>query len=164
MTEEVRAIGFRVEPSKFHWAVVSGTKDVPAFVDAGTYDHPEGESEAEALSSCRRETKDICDRYSPKHAWVRAAERTIGKRALLMRRCRGEGVIMATLDAMGLKVSIGPLGSIAASGKPKTGKSVKGKSSVKPYLEAAQFRTIDWSEHGQNVREAILAAVSALPT
>jgi|SRR5579884_2006456 len=164
MSDQLRAIGFRVEPSRFHWAVVSGTKDAPDLVDAGTYDHPVGESEAEALSSCRREAKDICDRHSPKHAWVRAAEHTIGKRTLLMRRCRGEGVIMATLDAMGLNVSIGPLASITASVKPTVGKSGKGKRSVKPYLEAEHFRTIDWSEHDKNVREAILAAVSALPT
>jgi len=164
MSEKVHAIGFRVEPSKFHWAVVTGTKDAPIFVAADTFDHPVGESEAEALSSCRRETKDICDCHAPKHAWIRAAERAPGNRTLLMRRCRGEGVIMATLDAMGLRVLIGPLVSMTASVQPKAGKAGTGKNSVKPYLEADQFRTIDWAEHSLNVREAILAAVSALPT
>jgi len=150
----VAAIGFRVEPSKFHWAVVTNTHASPNLVAAGTYDFVVGESEAETLSSCRRETSDLCERHSPTRAWIRYAERSPGRQGL-MERCRGEGVIMATLDARGIRVFTGKLVSMGAALK-------HGKTSLKPYLDADRFRTIDWSTRALNVREAILAAVCAL--
>jgi hypothetical protein len=107
-----RASGFRVEPSRFHWAVVEGLKTAPTLVEADCYACPVGESEAQALSSFRRETKDLHERFQAQDDWVRAAEHSIGKRTLLMRRCRIEGVIIATLDALGVRVKIGSLGTM----------------------------------------------------
>ncbi len=159
MTTDPCAIGFRVEPSKFHWAVVSGTRGAPKLVDCDTYVRPAvDKTDSKALSSFRRETKDLCERFKPRTAWIRESERTPGGQDLLMQRCRVEGVIVEILDSLGVTSEIGALVSLT---KVLLHPEVKPRT-IKPALAEEQFHGIDWAAYEKNRREAILSAVAAL--
>ena len=69
------------------------------------------------------------------------------------KRLRIEGMLLLTMDACGLKVTIGPLAMISG----KLG------SRAKKYLEAGEVRGIDLSKLSTEDREAVLVALSALP-
>lgn len=153
------ALGLRVDPKGFNWATVRGTRAAPVFIKAGRYDAPKAQTEADALGSYRREVHDLALAHAVKLAWVREAEFGIAKKALLMKRCRIEGVAVAALDAEGVAITIGSLGSMTARLKP--GKPDE-KKTAKAYMTADDFRGIDLFAHDDNTREAILAAVSAL--
>lgn len=83
------------------------------------------------------------------------------KRDLIVRRGRIEGVIIAVTNSIGIKVTLGALASITARVKP-TPSSTGKKRHAKSFLEADDFRGIDWTELDTKQREAILVAVAAL--
>lgn len=172
---KVRALGFRVEPSKFHWVAVGGTKEAPKRIEFDEHPAPVGDDEGAALSAHRCEVKDLIDRYKPTSAWVRSPEFSrFLNRDHLARRSRIEGVIVATLDAYGVKVVIGSLGSIKAKSKAKAPPKKRRKKGDPPepkktkeptpkeILAAGAFRGIDWSKDSMQIREATWAAVSVI--
>lgn len=173
---KVRALGFRAEPSKFHWVAVGGTKDAPQRVAFDEHSAPVGDDEGAALSAHRCEVAELIDRYKPATAWVRSPEFSqFVKRDHLARRSRVEGVIVATLDAHGVKVMLGSLGSIRAKSKakappkkrrkkgdPPEEKKTKKEPTPKEVLAADTFRGIDWSDDSTQIREATWAAVGVI--
>lgn len=170
---EARAIGFRAEPSKFHWAAVGGTKNAPLRVETDYHAPAISDDEAQALAEHRREVIELVQRFKPTWAWVRSPEFNIFvKRDLLIRRSRLEGVIAATLEAHGVIVKIGTLGSIKAKSKTKAAPKRRKKGepappkvtepTAKQILSATSFRGIDWKDDAMQIREAIFAAASVL--
>lgn len=158
-----RAIGFRVEPRRVHWAVVEGSREAPRILAVATLNQPKTFTGAQTLAWYVAQVTALCSEHRVGHAWIREAE-GVGqqKRAAIAQRSRIEGAIIAAVHARGALVTLGPLGSITAKVKP--GKTDDGKKkSVKAYLEADEFRGIDWSAYEDNQREAILAAVAANP-
>ena len=152
-----RAIGFRVEPTLVHWALVEGTPEAPILVAVdkiaapATYD-----DESRALTFYRERILLLLSQHSPDRVAVRYAE-TFGRRAAGAKdnqRCRIEGVLIEASSSRGLKVVTGALASISKN---------LGTTGAKRYLEANDLRGLDWSKYpAKNVREAILVAASAL--
>ncbi len=150
-----RALGFRAEAKQVHWAVVEGTRLTPIHIDHGIAAAPINLDEAPALSWYSSRCRHIVQTYSPNAAMIRSAEavaRGAGKEGA-RRRLRIEGVLLQTIDACGLRVSIGALATISG----KLG------SQAKKYIESGELRGLDLSQLPSLAREAILVAVAALP-
>jgi hypothetical protein len=151
-----RAIGFRVEPTQVHWALVEGTPEAPILVAADKIIPPATYDESRALTFYRERALLLFSQHAPDWVAVRYAE-TFGRRAVGEkdnRRCRIEGVLIEAASARGLKVVTGALASISKN---------LGTKAAKHYLEGSDLRGLDWSRYpAKNVREAILVAASAL--
>lgn len=148
------AIGFRVEPTKVHYAVVTGTASAPTLVVADSLTPPKGWKEPEALQWYKGQLLALIDEHRPHTAMVRDAEASgFAKAQSLQDRCRIEGVIIETAHTKGAKVSSGRLKTISAG---------MGSKAAKKYLENDDLRGLDWSEYDAKVREAILAATAGL--
>jgi hypothetical protein len=151
-----RAIGFRVEPSLVHWALVEGTPDAPILVAVEKITPPATYDESRALTFYRERALLLLSQHSPDLVAVRYPE-TFGRRSIGEkdnRRCRIEGVLIEAASSRGLKVVTGALASISKN---------LGTKGAKRYLEASDLRGLDWSKYpAKNVREAILVAASAL--
>lgn len=149
-----RAIGFRAEADKVHWAVVEGTKHSPILLGKGVATAPVGLSEAAALSWYANRVRLLIDANKPDAGMVRSVEplarssRKEGPR----QRLRIEGVLLQTMDSSGLSASTGALATITSS----LGASAKG------FLESKECRGLDLSNLHEYTREAVLVAVSAL--
>jgi hypothetical protein len=154
---EMRAIGFRAEPSAVTWAVVEGTKDQPILVGYGKEVPPATYGEVAALSWFRDRIQHIVRLYSPQIAAVRYPEsfQPRVKVVQLGQRCRIEGVLIEAVHSCGINtVLTGPLATIAKN---------LGSKTAKHYLESDELRGLDWSKHKNYEREAILVSASALP-
>ena len=151
-----RAIGFRVEPTLVHWALVEGTPEAPILVAADKVAPPATYDESRALTFYRERVLLLFSQHSPDRVAVRYAE-TFGRRSVGEkdnRRCRIEGVLIEAASSRGLKVVTGALASISKN---------LGTKAAKHYLEGNDLRGLDWSKYpAKNVREAILVAASAL--
>jgi hypothetical protein len=158
-----RAIGFRVEPSKVHWAVADGPKDAPRIEARDVLASPATFKGADRLAWYAREVTDLCNRFSPKPqaAWVRLPE-TVGmqKRKPMQERAWIEGVIIAAVIGLGIEVRSGALASITSKVK-RAGATGRG-TSAKTYLSSDDFRGISLTNFDANMKEAILVAVAAL--
>jgi hypothetical protein len=165
MPTPVRAIGFRVEPSCVHWAVVDGPPDRPVLLPPGTLIPPQTFTWGQTLSWYVKEIGTLCREYEPAVAWIRTSERSRTKASLVEKRSQIEGVIAAITETSGVRPKLGALATITAQvgpwPDPNAGKKQK-KPSAKDYLPLEDFREIDWSDYGANEREAILVAVAAL--
>lgn len=149
-----RALGFRAESGRIHWAVVDGTPEAPILFANDSAAAPVNLDEAAALSWYSDRVKLVVKTYKPGAAAIRTAEpiskaNNTGAR----RRLRIEGVLLQTLDSCNLKVTLGALATI--SGKLGT--------QAKRYIESGEFRGLDLSKMQPPRREAILVAVAALP-
>jgi hypothetical protein len=151
-----RAIGFRVEPSLVHWAVVEGTSEAPILVAADKLTSPATFDEPQALTFYRERVSLLLAQHLPDVVAVRYAE-TFGRQSVResdFRRCRIEGVILEASDSKGLKIMTGALASISKN---------LGTKAAKRYLESSDLRGLDWSRYpAKNIREAILVGASAL--
>jgi hypothetical protein len=165
-TTTERAIGFRVEPSCVHWAVVDGPADRPVLTPPGKLVPPQTFTWGQTLSWYIKEIGTLCRQYKPAVAWIRTSERSRTKASLVEKRSQIEGVIAAITEMSGVRPKLGALASITAQvgpwPPPDAGKKKQKKPSAKEYLAHDDFREIDWSDYGANEREAILVAVAAL--
>lgn len=149
-----RTIGFRVEPTKVHYAVVEGTIHAPILVVADSLPAPKGWEEPAALQWYRSQAARLIDEHAIAVAVVRDSEASsFSKTQSLQDRCRIEGVLIEVSQSKGVKVSSGRLRTISANMDSKA---------AKKYLENDDLRGLDWSDYSKYPREAILAAVSGL--
>jgi hypothetical protein len=149
-----RAIGFRAEADKVHWAVVEGTKHTPILIGTGIAAAPVDLSEASALSWYANRLRLLVEAHRPDVAMVRSIEpmapssRKEGPR----QRLRIEGVLLQTMDSCGLRASTGAFATISAN----LG------ASAKSLLASKKYRELDLAEIPDYSREAVLVAVAAL--
>ncbi|MGD1211288.1 MAG: hypothetical protein ABR973_08040 [Candidatus Acidiferrales bacterium] len=149
-----RVLGFRAEAKEVHWAVVEGTRNAPILVARDAAAAPVTLDDAPALSWYSNRAKFIVETYKPVGAAIRTAEsiaRTNNSGA--RRRLRIEGVLLQTIDSLGLKVILGALAMISG----KLG------SQAKQYITSGEFRGLDLSKIPPPAREAVLVAVALLP-
>jgi hypothetical protein len=150
-----RALGFRTEAKKIHWAIVEGTRNAPILVAHDKAAAPINLEEASALSWYRSRVQHIVDTHKPTVAAIRSAEPVArgSNKEGARRRLRIEGVLLQTIDSFGLKVTIGALAMISG----KLG------SQAKKYIAAGELRGLDLSQIPEVSREAVLVAVAVLP-
>jgi hypothetical protein len=150
-----RALGFRAEAKKIHWAIVEGTRRVPILIAHDSAAAPVNLDEGPALSWYGSRVKHIVETYKPAVATIRTAESVArgSNKDGARRRLRIEGVLLQTIDSCGLKVTIGALAMISG----KLG------SQAKKYVDSDELRGLDLSKIPLPSKEAILVAVAALP-
>lgn len=147
-------LGVRVEPSRIHWAVVEGSRQLPTLLAADDATAPVQWEEAKALSWYRDRVLHIIGQYHPDTVAVRYEEpkaRSAGNAT--KRRARIEGVVLEAADSKALRIMTGALVTISSNLNTK---------SAKNYLKQEDFRGLDWSKQNDYRREAIMVAVSAL--
>lgn len=152
-----RVLGLRAEPSAINWAILSGTLEAPILEACDKEIAPAAYGEADALVWLRERTVHIIETYGPGRVAVRFPEPTAlgANKNSAKSRCRVEGVIVEASRALALKVVTGALNTF--------GKRF-GSGSAKQDLEKENLRGLDWSKYDRNRREAILVAISLLPT
>ena len=154
-----KSIGFRVDPTAIHYAVVEGTPEDPVLLDDGRYPAPKTYDEAKALSWYRQRTINLLETHKPDASAIKFMENVAGRGRApritdsLRRRHRIEGVVLQLLDETRVSTLTGPFATVAAS---------LGTRSAKAYLDKEELRGIDWRRKSTNVKEAVLAAVAAL--
>lgn len=151
-------LGVRAEAQGFCWAVVEGSQQAPRVRGNERVEAPRSYSEAEALVWCRARLLQIIQDHGPKHVAIRYQEPTARRHDSASRqRCRVEGVLLEAAASRQLVIATGALATIAKGlGTNTTG--------AKAYLSAEEFRGIDLRKVPASRREAIVVAVSALPT
>src|SRR4051794_30362063 len=98
-----RAVGFRVEPTAVHYAVVEGTLENPVLLDDGRYGAPAAYDEAEALSWYRQRTRGLLEKHTPSLGAIKFMEAVAGKGRVprateaFRKRHRIEGVLLQLL-------------------------------------------------------------------
>ena len=115
MTFMERALGFRAEADRVNWAVVEGSRNAPILVARDTAAAPVNLEEGPALSWYSSRVKLLVEAYKPAVATIRTAESVArgSNKDGARRRSRIEGVLLQTIDACGLKVTIGALAMIS---------------------------------------------------
>lgn len=151
-----RALGLRAEAQQIHWAVVEGTRSSPILVAHDKTAAPVNLTDGPALSWYRTRIQLVVQAHSPRTAAVRSAEQIArgGNKEGSRRRLRIEGVLLQTLDELNLAVDLGALGMISKK---------LGSRHAKRYIESGDFRGLDLESLTPFAREAVLAAVAALP-
>jgi len=151
-----RALGLRAEAQQIHWAVVEGTKFSPILVAHDKAAAPVTLTDGPALSWYRKRLQLVVQAHSPQAAAVRSAEQIArgGNREGSRRRLRIEGVLLQTIDELGIPVGLGGLAAIS---------SRLGSHRAKRYIESGDFRGLDLTNLTSIAREAVLVAVAALP-
>jgi hypothetical protein len=149
------SIGFRVEPTCFHWAVVDAGKEQPVLVGDDRAAAPKDYTEAQALSWYRARVLALLNQFKPERAAIRYAETMPGRGnpTAAHKRFRIEGVILEAVHSKGIDAETGALNTIS---------SRMGSKRAKNYLERDNVRGLDFGTRPQNRREAILVAVSVL--
>lgn len=150
-----RALGFRAEANKIHWAVVEGTSASPIHVAHDSASAPVNLDEAPSLTWYCGRVKHLIETYKPGAAMVRSVEPTArgSKKEGARRRLRIEGVLLQTIDSCGVNSAIGALATISGKlGAP-----------AKSYIDSGELRGLDLSELPLPLKEAVLVAVAALP-
>lgn len=148
-------LGLRAEPNGFRWAIVTGTLKQAVLEGSGSESAPETFSEAESLAWVRQRATHIIDTYKPEAVAVRYPERVARgfNKDSAKSRCRVEGVLVDVSGTKNRAVITGALNS-----------KHLGSKSPKDDLASDELRGLDWSQHKDKIREAILVAVSLLPS
>lgn len=148
------SIGIRVEPSKIHWAVVTGSNAQPILEGADALPAPKSWAEAAALQWYRNQVIQLIERYNPSSAVIRDTEVSGHLQVQsLQTRCRIEGVVIEAAQSKALVVTSGRLNKMSALLDTK---------SAKKYITSDEFRGVDLSRYAPYTREAILVAVAGL--
>ena len=151
-----RALGLRADPDGFHWAVVTGSRREPILMAHDYAEAPRTYAEAEALAWCRARVHEIIEAHQPQHVAIRYPEPiSRGKGDAARRRCRVEGVLLEAAACLSLPTQTGALVTIAK----RLGTTARG---AKEYLDAEEFRKLDWNKLSPGRREAILVGVGVL--
>lgn len=155
----MKAIGFRVETTAVHFAVVEGAAGEPVLVTADRYAAPKGYDEGDALTWYRVRTKTLIEEHRPDRAAIKYMESIGGggrapkSNDSTRRRHRIEGVILQLINEHKVGSLTGPFATVAAR---------LGSRSAKSYIESDELRGLDWSGKTKLAKEAILVAVAAL--
>lgn len=151
----MRAIGFRAEASKIHWAVVEGTRKHPVLVEHGKIAAAASlGDESRCLAHLRDRVLETIESYAPDAAAVRYPEvvrKSNSKSGDA--RIRVEGVILEACASQNIK---------AYGGMSSAMSTRFGTTTVKGYLKSDDLRGLVWPKKDSNSREAIMAAASAL--
>lgn len=149
-------LGIRAEPSQFYWAIVTGTRGVPVMHTRDKAAAPVSSEEPDSLVWYRARMDSILSQHKPSVVAIRYPE-VFGVKVNdgTYKRLRIEGVIVEVARSNGCKVVTGRLIQIGTRLGTKT---------AKKYLEEKDdLRGINLSGIPKLAREAIVAAVSALP-
>ena len=151
----MKAIGFRVERKKLHWAVVSGSAEAPVLEDHGMDSAPTHYDEAATLSWFRSRTLALIDRSTPDRAGIKYPENTAqgGGTNSARERSRAEGVVLQALNEKGVQAFTGVYKAV--SGK-------MGTKSAKDYLGGDDVRGLDWTGVPAYRKEAVLSAIAGM--
>lgn len=151
-----KAIGFRIEPKRVHYAVVEGRPEEPILLENDRIQAPKPYSQAEALSWYRKRVSVLLASFRPTFGAIKFMEPSARARASdnIRRRHRIEGVILQLLEENQLQLMSGAFTTIAAE------LGVDG--SIKHYLERDDLRGINWEALPRLQKEAILVATAAL--
>lgn len=154
--DSARGLGLRADPEGFHWAVVKGSRREPILVAHDYAEAPRTYTEAQALAWCRARVHEIIDMHKPQQVALRYPEPiSRGKGDAARRRCRVEGVLLEAAACRDLPTHTGALVTM--------GKRLGMTSSrAKAYLDAEEFRALDWNKLPHGRREAILVGVGVL--
>lgn len=155
----MRAVGFRAEKDRVHWAIVEGTPQSPVLVAHDKFSAPNTYDEADKLVWYRQRILSLVEQHELDRAAVRACETALKSKpkpnvlASMLTRTRIEGVIVEAAASQGLPVLNGVLNTMSAKLKTKRAKG---------YLESQELRGIDLSSIPKLRQEAVLVAVAAL--
>ncbi len=139
-----RVIGFRVEPTAFHWAVLEGTPESPVLVASDRERAPLHLTDAATLGWYRASAARLIDEYAPARAAIHPVD-AVGKwakRDVEKKRARIEDVLVSASHSKMLRTLIG--------------------RSIPVNANEPSLRGLDWSAVPLIRREAILAATAAL--
>ena len=154
----IKAIGFRVEATTVHYAIVGGTKQLPTLFYHDKMTPPSSyDKECCQLAWYRDRLLNIIAEYQPKLGAIRFPERSSYAAAnidSLLRRARIEGVILEVLWGQNVECR----GTVF-----KRMSSDLNCKKAKDYLKHENFRTLDWSKiKNEDRRLSILVAVTQL--
>jgi hypothetical protein len=150
-------LGFRIEPSRLHWAFVKGSIEQPILESAEVVAAPKTYEEGEALVWYRQRVNHLLDQYEPTIVAIRYPEAYAPKRqgavTSSQRRARIEGVVLEAASSRNIETFTASLVTIS---------SKFGVKSAKDFLEVEDLRGLDWSKYKKGeTREAILVAAAA---
>lgn len=149
-----KAIGFRVQGSVVHWAVVTETEDAFIIEAADKFSPPRRVSEGEALTRVRGRVRLLLEEHQPDRGGIKYTEpRALGRTDAVRERARVEGVILQKLDEAGVRTHCGAFNSIGPRLRV---------DAPREYLARDEFRGVDWSDLSEHHREAIFVALAAL--
>ena len=149
------ALGFRVEGTVVHWALVNEIEDGELVLeDSASFSSPRGESEARALTYVRERVGRVIEQHGPSCGAVKYTEPTArssgdGPR----RRARIEGVILQRMDEAGM-LTLGAAYNVIS---PRLG-----TNSAKQFMDDENYRGMHWADVTPLLKEAILAAAAAM--
>jgi hypothetical protein len=151
----MKAIGFRVEPKRVHWAVVRRDGDQRVREGLGVLPAPASFFEAQALDWYRNHVNTLLDQYKADKVAVRYAEPSArqGQPTSAHRRARIEGVILEASYSKGKEIVTGPWATWSALLKTK---------SAKEYLARDYVRGVSQTDADEYKKEALLAAMAVL--
>lgn len=154
--DSASGLGLRADPEGFHWAVVTGSRREPILLAHDYAEAPRTYTEAQALAWCRARVHEIIDLHKPQRVAIRYPEPiSRGKGDAARRRCRVEGVLLEAAACRDLPTHTGALVTIGR----RLGTTA---TAAKVYLDAREFRNLDWNRLSQGRREAILVGAGVL--
>lgn len=151
------AAGLRAQAEKVSVAVVGGTQAEPLLLARHVLEAPAGVKMPEVLASIRRQLLDILKESGVKRMGVRLPESTArgGNKEGVRNRMRLDGVLLEIAGTLRLDVVHGALNTIAKALGTKDGKKVR---------DADEFRGVAFDDLTDEMREAVLVGVAALPS
>lgn len=155
----MKAIGFRAEKDKVHWAAVTGTSEDPVLENDDKFSAPKSFGQAEQFAWYRDRVRTLIEDQEPDVVAVRYSETFLQRKpkpnvlASMFARARIEGIVVEAASSLHIPVMAGALATISAG---------LGSRRAKGYLESGDLRGIDLSTITKNRREAVLAAAAAL--
>lgn len=150
-----KAIGFRVEPTAVHWALINNDSEQLILEEHATIKAPKGDDEGSILTWFRGRILNLVEQHAPNAVGIKYMEQVAkgGGGDSGRARARLEGVILQALHERGLRVFTGAYKAVSGQ---------LGSRSAKTYLKADDVRGLDWSGVPDKRREAILVAMAAL--
>src|SRR4029077_10360829 len=150
-----RVLGIRAVPEGFYWAVVEGTTEAPIHIASDRVVFPTSYEEPAALSWCRDRLRHLIESYEPGCVAVRLPEafaKSTGTDSA-RRRNRVEGVLLEGANSKAVIVRTAAMATMSKN---------LGVKSAKALLSDKSLRGLDWSGRNDNIKEAIMVAVSNL--
>jgi hypothetical protein len=151
------AVGLRAQAEKVSVAIIGGTAAEPLLLEHHVLEAPAGAKTPAVLASIRGQLLDIIKASGVKRMGVRLPESTArgGNKEGVRNRMRLDGVLLEIAGTLRLDVVHGALKTIAKALGTKDGKKSR---------DADEFRGVAFDELTDEMREAVLVGVAALPS
>ena len=155
----MRSIGFRVESTAVHWAVVEGDQNKFKIIEHARFAPPKTYDDAQAAKWIKDRVAELIQRLEPDSSGIRFTETYLQRKpsakslAGMLARARIEGVVTLACAEAGLIVRTGPLQQI---------NSRLSSQGAKQYIKTGEFRGVSLKDIPEKRREAVTVAVSAL--